>query len=254
VARSNRTPKLDLIEILLLASLVSGAVWGYSLLRWQAVPSSEAAEFKDVYGPSRNSEHGEEWFIRDFFQDKRGGFFLDVGANHYRNFSNSYYLEIELGWEGIAVEPLTEFAADYAAHRPKTRFRSFFVSNASDELARMYVLGDQTLVSSGVAEFTRRYGDDAQVLDVSTITLDDLLRHEGVERIDFLSMDIELWEPRAMAGFDIERFRPSLVCIEGQPETRQELLDYFARHGYVLIGRYLRADIWNLYFRPLAAS
>jgi FkbM family methyltransferase len=251
VPRTNRVPRLDLIEIVLLGSLVAGAVWGYTLLRWQIVPSPEAADYRRVYGPARNSEHGEEWFIRHFFQDRRGGFFLDVGANHYRDHSNTYYLETVLGWEGIAVEPLTDFEADYVRYRPKTRFRPFFVSDVSNELARMYVLDDHSLVSSGSGEFTSRYGDDAQAVDVPTITLNDLLDHEGVERVDFLSMDIELWEPKALAGFDIERFRPALVCIEAHPEVRQQLLDYFARHGYVLDGRYLRADVWNLYFRPL---
>jgi hypothetical protein len=41
------------------------------------------------------------------------------------------------------------------------------------------------------------------------------------------------------------------VCIEAQPLVRQQILNYFADHGYVLLGRYLRADTWNLYFAPL---
>jgi FkbM family methyltransferase len=47
---------------------------------------------------------------------------------------------------------------------------------------------------------------------VQTITLDRLLTAEKVERLDFLTMDIETYEPQALAGFDIERYRPSLVC------------------------------------------
>ncbi len=34
---------------------------------------------------------------------------MDVGANHYERFSNTYFLEVGLGWEGIAVEPMIEF-------------------------------------------------------------------------------------------------------------------------------------------------
>ena len=63
-------------------------------------------------------------------------------------------------------------------------------------------------------------------------------------------MDIELWEPKALAGFDIDRFRPSLVCVEAHPEVRQQILDYFAAHGYAIVGKYLRADTQNLYFTP----
>ncbi len=32
-------------------------------------------------------------------------------------------------------------------------------------------------------------------------------------------MDIELSEPKALAGFTIERFKPELVCIEAHPEV-----------------------------------
>src|SRR5262245_24911958 len=57
------------------------------------------------YGPSRYSEDLEEWIIRDAFKDKTGGVFVDVGANHYRDRSNTYYLESKLDWSGVAVEP-----------------------------------------------------------------------------------------------------------------------------------------------------
>jgi len=83
-----------------------------------------------------------------------------------------------------------------------------------------------------------------------TITLTELLDKEGLRKIDFVSMDIELAEPKALAGFDIERFRPRLLCIESHVEVRQPILDYFAKHGYVVDGRYLRADVRNLWFVP----
>ena len=212
----------------------------------------EAAFLRSSYGPERNSEHAEEWVIRSFFQQRRSGFFVDVGANHYRHFSNTYYLETELGWSGIAVEPLRQFEAEYRIHRPRTRFFPFFVSDASDGEATIYVLEKNPLVTSAEEAFTTRWGEDVVELSVPTITLDDLLDSEGVTSIDFLSMDLELSEPQALAGFDIDRFRPTLVCIEAHPEVRQQILDYFARHGYVIVGDYLRAESENIYFSPLS--
>jgi Methyltransferase FkbM domain len=84
----------------------------------------------------------------------------------------------------------------------------------------------------------------------ATTTLDVVLEQAAITALDFMSMDIELSEPKALAGFDIDRFKPALVCIEGHPEVRQQILDYFQKHGYVLIGKYLRADVKNLYFTP----
>jgi hypothetical protein len=79
-----------------------------------------------------------------------------------------------------------------------------------------------------------------------------LLDAERVTSIDFLNMDIEQSEPKALAGFDIQRFRPALVCVEAHPEVRQQILDYFAAHGYTVVGKYLRVDTQNLYFTPRA--
>lgn len=244
--------RFDLWEIALVGGFLGAVMWMHAAVSFQAVPSLEAAPLKAAYGPGRHSEHAEEWIVRDFFSDKRGGFFVDVGANHHRRGSNTYYLDNVLGWEGIAIDPLVEFAADYALHRPHTRFRAFFVSDISDEDATIYVQRGQSLVTSAYQEFTARWGSDVTALTVPAITLNDLLDTEGVEKFDFLSMDIELWEPQALAGFDIVRFRPTLVCIEAHPEVRQQILDYFQRAGYVLVGKYLRADVWNLYFTPAA--
>ena len=33
-------------------------------------------------------------------------------------------------------------------------------------------------------------------------------------------------------------------------QLRQAFLDYFAKHRYTVLGRYLRADTQNLYFAP----
>ena len=84
------------------------------------------------------------------------------------------------------------------------------------------------------------------------MTLDDILRQSDVRQIDFLTMDIELAEPAALKGFSINQHRPRLVCIEAHPETRQFILDYFARAGYVIVGKYLRADSQNLWLTALA--
>jgi FkbM family methyltransferase len=246
-------PPLILSIVACLAS-AAGAGYYMHLRGIEAVKAEEHPEgiaLREKYGPERNSYAYEEWIIRDFFNDKRDGVFVDVGANDFQFTSNTYYLEKTLGWSGIAVEPLRQFEADYTLHRPRTRFLPFFVADVSNERAKMYVLEKNTLVSSADPAFTATKGGDAQQIDVPTITLNDLLDSERIKTFDFLSMDIELWEPKALAGFDIERFRPQLVCIEAHPEVRQQILEYFARHGYILVGKYLRADLNNLYFTPL---
>jgi hypothetical protein len=87
-------------------------------------------------------------------------------------------------------------------------------------------------------------------LRVPTITLTKLLDQAGVSRIDFVSMDIEGYEPVALDGFDVERFQPALACIEAKPKTREKLLAYFGAHGYERILDYVPYDETNWYFAP----
>ena len=253
--RGSSTITVDVWEagLIFLFALIS---IGAALLSLRQPPGvdREARYFHDRYGPSHASENEEEWIIRHFFNDRRGGFFVEVGANHYRTLSKTWFLETSLDWSGIAVEPLQAFEADYVTHRPRTRFFPLFVGDRSDETAQLFVLSRATPVASSREDFVRKFGTPDRVFTVPTITMNDLLDRAKVTTIDFLSMDIELHEPKALSGFDIERFKPTLVCIEGLLPVRQPILNYFARHGYVLNGRYLRADRENLYFIPLALA
>jgi FkbM family methyltransferase len=220
----------------------------------QNVTLREAGRLMATYGPNHYSQHQEEWIIRDFFKDRRGGFFVDVGANHYREASNTFFLEERLGWSGIAVDPQESFKGDYAKYRPRTRFIPAFVSDVSSNTASLFLVDGNSRVASGNRDFTQTYGKRIQEVAVPTITLTDLLTQVQVAQIDLLSVDVELSEPRVLAGFDIERFRPALVCIEAHESVRQQILDYFAIHRYVTVGAYLRVDVHNLYFTPLRAA
>ncbi len=200
------------------------------------------------YGRPLYSEYFEELIIRDFFGDRRGGFFVDVGAGPYKANSTTYFLESHLGWTGIAVDARSSYAADYARYRKGTRFFAFFVSDESDENIDFYVTRkNDGLSSTADKKWAARDGAYDRTV-VPTITLDDLLGRAGITSIDFLSMDVELAEPAALAGFDIERFRPALVCVEIHEPVRRQVLDYFARHGYHTVETYKDLDFLNLYF------
>lgn len=206
-----------------------------------------------AYGPKVYSQAEEETLIRAFFRDRREGFFLDVGASHYEKDSTTYYLEKHLGWRGIAIDALEEFRADYERFRPGTRFFAFFVTNEAGLPKDFHVYTRDTRISSGSLDQLRglpRVKDrHIKTIKVPTMTLDRLLTAEKATKVDFVSLDIEGSEPEALQAFDIERYRPDLLCVEMQKYTRDLLLAYFAEHGYEVIERYRQADSVNLYFR-----
>lgn len=202
------------------------------------------------YFPKPLSQGYEEVLIRDYFQDRRDGFLLDVGASHFRDRSTTHYLDVALGWRGIAVDAIAEFAEGYALHRPRTKYFAAFVSDRSDENVDFIVNRENSRLSTADEKTASYFKGATEVRELSTVTLDDLLDAEGVREIDLLSMDIELWEPKALAGFDIERFRPELVVIEFHEPIRDQLKEYFASHGYAQIEKYTRWDGRNAYYVP----
>lgn len=203
---------------------------------------------------SRYSVFDEEVIIRDFFQDRREGFFLDVGCAWAVKGSNTYYLEHHLGWSGIGIDALDLYASEWAERRPRSKFFRFLVTDHSGSDESFYTSEKRPGISSTREALAagRPFGqnEETRALKVPAITLDALLEQEGVERVDLVSMDIEGHEAHALAGFDIERYRPALVVVEGRDPR---VLRYFREHGYAPIERYKPFDLVNTYFAPADA-
>jgi hypothetical protein len=202
------------------------------------------------YGPEKFSQGPEEWLIRDFFKDRREGVFVDIGAYDARKWSNTYRLEHDLDWRGVAVDALKEFAEGYRTYRERSKFVVAFVGDSDSGSETIHINPRELATSSGNDAFTHLFTQETVARVVPRRTVDGILEEQGVGTVDLLSMDIELGEPVALAHFSIDRYHPALAVVEAQGETRQAILNYFAKHGYVVVGRYLHADLQNLYFEP----
>ena len=242
-----RKPLLPIVTVFLLTAFI-----------WASNLKSERALASDILGHGEKlySQNNEELIIRDFFKDRKNGFFVDVGCMDYRNSSTTYYLEKHLGWSGIGVDALALFADGFLRHRPNTRFFNFIVTDHSWSIETFHFAEEFAGVSSTDKEWVEKKEmlhvgrKKSRVLYIPTITLTDLLEKNGILTIDFLSMDIEGGEVAALNGFDIQRFRPKLACIEISENTIDKILDYFSRHNYERIDKYMDYDKQNYYFRP----
>jgi FkbM family methyltransferase len=213
----------------------------------RALPTKvDLAALQRIYGGPLYSQDDEETLIRAFFADRRGGFFLDVGAGDPIRHSTTYFLERHLGWTGIAVDAVAEYAGDYAQERPRARFFAYFAGDKSDGSHDFFVSEDRNF-SSGSGTDPR--GGTYEKRKVATIALDDLLRREKVARLDFLSMDVEGAEPTALAGLDLGRYRPELACVEvSSPESGRAIAERFALAGCREVSAYRAVDAINRYY------
>jgi FkbM family methyltransferase len=181
------------------------------------------------------SQQEEEKLVRDFFDGETKGFFVEVGANHPTEGSQTWHLE-QIGWTGVLVEPQPDLAAFLVTARKNARvFATACTSpdNAGQSLP-LHVDGARSALDPD------RMAPGARadyMISVPTRTLDSILHEaDAPVPLELLSIDVEGHEIEVLRGFDFAHWQPLLILVEdhvGHLRTHRHL----KRHGYRLIRR-----------------
>jgi len=163
--------------------------------------------------------------IRRAFADEDSGFYVDVGAADpvIHSTTKAFY---DRGWTGINVEPAVRpFERLQAARKRDVNLNVAVASHAGE--VEFYEFpepfgGNSTIIDEVAADFASVAGQPIR-RKVPAITLNQLFEeYVGERSVDFLKLDIEGSEAEALAGFDMERFRPRLLVIEASVPNRPE--------------------------------
>jgi FkbM family methyltransferase len=140
----------------------------------------------------------------------------------------------QLGWSGLLFEPQPELGELIRTSR-SARLHAVACGppERHDTSMTLHLLGGQSSLSPGLTAKREAY---RQTVEVPVRTLDSVLQAEGVDRIDFVSIDVEGFELEVLRGFDLARYRPELLLIEDHVRDLS-LHRYLNRHGYRLIDR-----------------
>jgi FkbM family methyltransferase len=156
-----------------------------------------------------------------------------VGANDPVLASQTCALE-RARWGGVLVEPLPVLAERLRAERRAQVFQfACGPPSRHGEHASFYVAGPY---SSLRRESILPEADLQSVIDVEIRTLDSIIEAARLERVDFVSIDVEGFEVDVLRGFDIPRWQPKLILIEDHV-TGLEKHRYLVAQGYELVRR-----------------
>jgi FkbM family methyltransferase len=146
-----------------------------------------------------------------FFAHACSGYFVEVGANHPHDLSQTWNLE-QRGCDRVLIEPQPELAA---ARRRQRLAKVYPVACASRQQAgrmmSLYLAGIHSLDRYLNISTIRPKG----TIEVAVTTLDEILLDAGAPApIDLLSVDVEGLEIDVLKGVDLKRRRPRLILIE----------------------------------------
>ena len=182
----------------------------------------------------KNSPENELELIRTFFQNKKDGFYVDVGANDPVIGSQTYHLE-QLGWLGLLIEPLA-YLADLLRENRKAIVAQFACSTPENHnkklqflMAGVYSTLNKNPIAIGATS--------NEYVEVTCKTLDSILEENGVNpSFDFISIDIEGHEMEMFKGLTLQRWQPALVLLEDHV-INHEKHRHMQKNGYQLIMR-----------------
>lgn len=217
----------------------------------------EEEEFRLLNFFLQHATESRGQFLQDLWvafetQGMRDGFFVEFGATDGVKFSNTYYLENELGWTGILAEPGRVW------HDALTRSRQCKIDKRCvwKESGHTVVFNEAPVaVHSTIDQYSEQDGlaatrKDGVKYEVETVSLNDLLTfHNAPRRIDYLSIDTEGSEVDILSALDFDKWDIRFITVEhNHTERRQEIVNLLGPKGYRRKFRHIsNVDDW--YFK-----
>jgi len=195
-------------------------------------------KLNEFYNNRIYSQSGQDAFVISYFNNKKNGVFIDIGAADGIKLSNTYYLEKELNWTGICFEPnpITFKNLDenrncikiMAGVSDKKSIEKFTIANFLSGITKYY---DPRHVKR--IEETKQKKDE---IEVQCLLLCDVLREYNIFNIDYLDIDTEGNEFEIIKTIDFDKFDIKLITIENNYNNKDQT-NFVISKGYELVGK-----------------
>lgn len=165
------------------------------------------------------AQEGEDQILRRIFEQKKDGFYVDVGAHHPQRFSNTY-LFYKRGWRGINIDAMPGSMHSFNKVRPRDINLELGIAEQKAQLD-YYVFNEPALngFSRGLSQ--ERHAAESSYLITDVIKVDVVPLHDVLDQylpagqgIDFMSVDVEGLDLQVLRSNDWNRCRPTYVLAE----------------------------------------
>lgn len=203
------------------------------------------------------SQFGEDVIVSRILTKKKG-FYVDVGACHPLNMSNTHLFYLR-GWRGINIEGNPRALVEFEKYRPEDTNIHAVISNSQREV--VFQLNESFSLSRiiGDNEITIKHdGPEMETIKVKTQLLKDIL-NENLKQsdIDLMSIDCEGHDLQVLESNDFDNYRPKVLIVEDHSSGDDSDISIFVRNlkysqicrpfpSRIFISDELKRSIWNL--------
>ena len=148
------------------------------------------------------------------FKDKYIGTYVDVGAQHPISNNNTYLL-FKRGWSGINIDLDRKNIDLFNLSRPNDINLNYAISDKEGE-TDFYFYHESSPINTlnkKVKEYQK--AKISEIKKINTFTLNNVFKKINFDKnIDYLNIDVEGYEDKVLSGFDINKYKPSVVSVE----------------------------------------
>jgi len=194
------------------------------------------------------SQCGQDSTVQALYNNKRGGYFVDLAANDAIHWSNTLHLEQQLGWGGLCIEANEKYAHGFRGR--SCQFLQAVVGHQDNEevtfdfvphFAELGGIVGCPGCDRGEAPADPNFPQfRAQRLTVSINSI--FSAFSAPPTIDYLSLDIEGAELHAMSSFNFSTWKIMSLSVERPSEALQQLL---SREGFIYV---CNSGPWDMFF------
>lgn len=183
-------------------------------------------------------QHGEDFLLNKIFKEKTGGYFVEIGCLDGIEYSNTYHFE-KKGWRGACIEAHNDFIEALRKNRPNSSIVHCAVGEDDIKSVTFYAnkAGSlSTLDKNEEDRWKRNYAKDFHGFEEQQVPmrkLTSIFDELQLKEIDFVSLDIEGYEVKALSGLDFSKYKPKVFVIEYKDEAhKHQLEEILFKHQY----------------------
>jgi FkbM family methyltransferase len=188
------------------------------------------------------SQNYQDLFVLYFASN---GSFIEIGASDGVTDNNTYLLE-NLGWQGICFEPNKNYSIELNKRNCRIDNRAVYTESG---LTVSFSI-DYIPTFSGIIKPDKQKLTTQKVVEVETISLNDVFKFLNCKKVTYLSLDTEGTELEILSTFNFNKYKIQLITVEhnGNLQKAIRIHQLLRKNGYIRVFKYISGpDFFYVY-------